>query len=69
MRLEVNTDKTVRDHVSGKEVGRSQDIKIDISSFERVEQLKYLGTILRVKILFRKKLRADLSKGMLAIIR
>ena len=46
MRLEVNTDKTVRDHVSGKEVGRSQDIKIDISSFERVEQFKYLGTIL-----------------------
>jgi len=29
------------------------------SSFERVEEFKYLGTTLRIKILFRKVLRAD----------
>jgi hypothetical protein len=28
-------------------------------SFERVEHFKYLGTTLQIKILFRKKLRAD----------
>jgi len=33
-----------------------------------LEQLKYLGTALTIKILFRKKLRADLSQGMLAVI-
>jgi len=38
---------------------RSQIIKTDNSSFESVEGFKYLGTILTIKILFRKKLRAD----------
>jgi len=40
-------------------VGRSQNIKIDNSSFEGVEQFKYFTTNLRIKVLFRKKLRAD----------
>jgi len=44
-------------------------MKTDNSSFERVEQFKYFGTTLRIKILFREKLIAGLSQGMLAIIR
>jgi len=36
--------------------GQSHNIKIDNSSFERVEDFKYL---VKIKILFRKKLRAD----------
>ena len=39
--------------------GRSHNIKTDNSSFERVEDFKYLGTTLATQILFRKKLRAD----------
>jgi hypothetical protein len=38
--------------------GESHNIKNDNSFFERTEGLKYLGTKL-IKILFRKKLRAD----------
>jgi len=35
-------------------------IKIDNSSFERVEEFRYLGTTLtNLKILFSKKLRTD----------
>ena len=51
--------------------GRSHNIlvKTDNSSFERVEQFKYLKHPERIKILFRKKLRAGLSPGLLAIIR
>jgi len=39
--------------------GRSHSMKIDNSSIERVEEFKYLGTKLKKKIIFRKKLRAD----------
>jgi len=39
--------------------GRTHNIKIDNSSFERVEEFKYSGTTLTNQILFRKKLRAD----------
>jgi len=39
--------------------GRIQSVRIDNSTFERVEEFKYLGTTLTIKILFRKKLRAD----------
>jgi len=42
-----------------KNAGRSQKIKIHNSSFEKVEEFKYLGTTSKIKITFRKKLRAD----------
>jgi len=43
--LEVNADKTKYMVTSqDKNAGRSHDIKIDNSSFERVEQFRYLGT-------------------------
>jgi len=39
--------------------GRNQSVRIDNSTFERVEEFKYLGTTLTIKILFRKKMRAN----------
>jgi hypothetical protein len=39
--------------------GRSNNIKSDNSSFGRVEKFKYLGKPFTIKILFRKKLRAE----------
>jgi len=58
--LEVNADKTkyivtFRD----QNAGRSQNIKNDNTSCEMVEHFKHLGTNLKIKILFMKKLRAD----------
>jgi ribosomal protein L30E len=58
--LEVNADKAkyivmTRD----RNAERRQSIKTDNSSYGSVEVFKYLGTILTIKILFSKKLRAD----------
>jgi len=39
--------------------GRIHDIKIDNSSFERVEEFKYLGKTITNQIPFVKKLRAN----------
>jgi len=45
--LEVNADKTKYMIMSrDQNVARSQNINIDSSSFERVEEFKYLGTTL-----------------------
>ena len=45
--LEVNADKTKYMVLSrDQNAGRSQNIKTDNSSFERVEEFKYLGTTL-----------------------
>jgi hypothetical protein len=60
--LEVNSDKTkyiVMSH--DQNAGLRYNIKIENNSCERVKEYKYLGTTLtpRIKILFRKKLRAD----------
>jgi len=42
--LEVNADKTKYMVITrGQNAGRSQNIKTDNSSFERVEEFKYLG--------------------------
>jgi hypothetical protein len=49
--------------------GRSHKVETDNRAFEKVEEFRYLGTIIKNQILFRKILRADLSQGMLAIIR
>jgi len=48
--------------------GKSHNVNIDNSSFQRVEQLKNLGTALTYQILSRKKLSEELNQGMLAII-
>jgi hypothetical protein len=56
----VNDDKTEYMVMSQvQNAGQSQNIKFDDNSFERVEEFQYLGTTERIKILFRKKLRAD----------
>jgi len=58
--LEVNVNKTKYMVMSrDQNAGRSHNIKFYNSSFERVEEFKYLGTTLKIKILSRKKLRAD----------
>ena len=58
--LEVNADETKYMVKSpDQDAGRSHSIKTDNSSFGRVEEFKYLETALTIKILFRKKLRAD----------
>jgi len=59
--LEVNADKTKYMVMSrDQNAGRRHSIKIDNSSFDRVEEFKYLETTLKkIRILFRKKLRAD----------
>ena len=58
--LEVNADKTNYTVISrDQNAGRSHNIKTDNSSFERVEEFKYLGKTLTNQILFRKKLRLD----------
>ena len=58
--LEVNADKTKYMVMSrDRNAGRGCSVKIDNSSIERVKEFKYLGTTLKIKILFRKKLRAD----------
>jgi len=42
-----------------QKAGPSHNIKNDNSSFERLEQFKYLEQPKHIKMLFRKKLRAD----------
>jgi hypothetical protein len=57
--LEVNADKTKYMVMSrDQNAGRNHSMSIDNSSFERVEEFKYLGTNLTIKILFKKELRA-----------
>jgi len=67
---EVNVDKTrylvmSRDHDAGK----SQSMKADISSFERAEEFRYLGTTLTNQTSMQEDNKSRLKQGMLAIIR
>jgi len=58
--LEVDAYKKTKYMVISRDqnAGRSHNIKTENSTFERVEEFRYLGTT-KLKILFRKKLRAD----------
>ena len=70
IRIEVNLVKlSIWSCVAIRMRGRSHKIKTGNSSFERVEQFKYWGTTLTIKILFRLNLRADRRQGMLVINR
>jgi hypothetical protein len=56
----VSADKTKYMVMSRyQNAGRSHSIKTDNSSFERVEEFKYVSTTLMINILFRKKLREE----------
>jgi len=58
--LEVSADTTKYMVMSrDQNAGRIHRVRIDNSTFERVEEFKYLATTLKNKILFRMKLRAD----------
>jgi hypothetical protein len=60
MVLVVITDKTK--HMvfpRDQNARRSRNVKIDKNSFEMVEQYEHLGKPELIRILFRKKLRAD----------
>jgi hypothetical protein len=48
--------------------GRSHSVKIDNSSYERVEEFKIWQQPSQIKIPFRKKISALCSQGMLAVI-
>jgi len=47
----------------GQNAGRSHNIEIDNSSFERVENLKYLGTILTNQNSIPKEIKSRLKSG------
>jgi len=58
--LEVNADKTKYMVMSrDRNAGRTHSMKIDNSSFERVDEFKYLGTTLTNQNSIQEKLRAD----------
>jgi hypothetical protein len=61
--LEVNADKTKYMVMSGDQnAGRIHNIKIDNSSFLRVEEFQYLGTNLTYQNPIQEKIRADRSQ-------
>ena len=54
--LEVSADKTKYMVMSrDQNAGQNQSVRIDNSTFERVEEFKYLGTTLTVQNSIRKK--------------
>ena len=62
--LAVNADKTKYMVMSGDQnAGRSHGIKIDKSSFERVEEFKYLGTTLTNKNSIQEEIKSRLKSG------
>ena len=68
--LEVNADKTKYIIMSrDQNAGHSHSMKTDNSSFERVEQFKYLGTMLTNQNSIQEEIKIRLKSGMLAIIR
>ena len=62
--LEVNADKTKYLVMSQDQIaGRSHSIKIDNSSFERVEEFKYLGTTLTYLNSIQEEIKSKLKSG------
>jgi len=62
--VEVNADKTQYTVMSGDQnVGRSHSIKTDNSSFERVEQFKYLRTTLTNQNYSQEETKSRLKSG------
>jgi len=58
--MEVSADKTKYKIMSrDQNAGRIHSLRFDNSTFERVEEFKYLGTTLTNQNCIRKKLRAD----------
>ena len=62
--LEVNADKTKYMVMSGDQnAGRSHRMKTGNSSFERVEQFKYLGTTLTHQNSIQEEIKSRLKSG------
>jgi len=62
--LEVNADKTKYMVVSRDQIaGRSHSMKTDNSSFERMEQFKYLGTTLTNQNSIQEEIKSRLKSG------
>ena len=62
--LEVNADETKYVIMSlDQNAGRSYSMKIDNSSIERVEELKYLGTTLTNKNCIQEEIKSRLKLG------
>jgi hypothetical protein len=68
--LEVNADKTKYMFKSRDQTaGRGYSMKVDNSSFERLEEFKYLVTTVTNQNSIQEEIKSRLSQGMLAIIR
>jgi len=64
MTLEVNAEKTKYMFMSwDQNAGRNHNIKIDNSSFERVEQFKYMGTTLKNQSSIQEEIKSRLKSG------
>ena len=68
--LEVSADKTKYMFMSrDQNAGRIHSVRIDNSTFERVEGFKYLGTTLTIQNYIREEIKSRLRSGNAAIIR
>ena len=62
--LEVSADKTKYMFMSrDQNAGRNHDVRIDSSTFERVEEFKYLGTTLTNQNAIQEEIKSRLRSG------